>query len=357
MTYRFADQAVGEIRRPVRVVPPVEVRLAPARLVWSSADGEPRPFSVRLVYHGEAPVSGDVYLEVDGWPPPPAQRFLLPAPGATAALAFQVRRPPGFTRGAVTVRAYARADDGRTFDTAVEAVEYPHIRPTQHVVRAVSEVRVAPITLPRLARVGYVRGASDRVPEALAALGLPVELLSPAALATGDLGSFDAIVVGARAYETDTALVHHNDRLLDYVRAGGHLVVQYQQYQFTRGDYAPFPLVIRRPHDRITDQTAPVRVLVPDHPVFRHPHRIDPEDWDGWPQERGLYFAGQWDPAYTPLLEMQDPGREPVRGGLLVARPGAGTFVYTGISFFRSLPAGVPGAVRLFVNLLALGER
>ena len=176
------------------------------------------------------------------------------------------------------------------------------------------------------------------------------------ALARADLSPFDALVVGPRAYEIDSALVRQNVRLLEYVRQGGLLLVQYQQYQFARGQYTPYPLDISRPHDRVTDETAPVRVLEPQHPVFNSPNEIGDGDWDDWPQERGLYFAGTWDDAYLPLLEMQDPGRDPVRGSLLVAEYGAGTYVYTGVSFFRSLPAGNAGAYKLFLNLLGLKQ-
>ncbi|GIW53393.1 MAG: hypothetical protein KatS3mg081_2748 [Gemmatimonadales bacterium] len=220
-----------------------------------------------------------------------------------------------------------------------------------------AEIRVAPITLPAVSRVGYVRGASDRVPEALLQLGLPLEILSAAQLARSDLSVYDAIIIGARAYETDSALVRHNRRLLDYVRDGGLLLVQYQQYAFVAGNYAPYPLTINRPHDRVTDETAPVTILEPEHPAFTRPNRIGPADWEGWPQERGLYFAGTWDSAYRPLIETADPGYPPLRGGLLVASYGRGTYVYTGLAFFRALPAGVPGAYRLFLNLLALGSR
>lgn len=357
VSYRFADQASGEVRRPVRVVPAVEVRLEPGHLVWSSGSSGGQAFRVTLQSDGSRPVSGRVSLAIDGWPAPPAQAFHLEHHGETSTLTFRVRRPASFTRGAVEVRAVARTADGRRYDAAVNLVDYPHVRPTPYVVHAVSEVNVAPITLPRLHAIGYVRGASDKVPETLTSLGLPVTLLDGEALARGDLSPFDAIVIGARAYETDSALVRNNDRLLAYVQNGGYLLVQYQQYQFVNGHFAPYPLTINRPHDRITDETAPVRILVPDSPVFHRPHEIGPQDWEGWPQERGLYFAGTWDDHYTPLLEMQDPGMAPVKGGLLVAHPGKGTYVYTGISFFRSLPGGNAGAVRLFLNLLALGQQ
>jgi len=164
-------------------------------------------------------------------------------------------------------------------------------------------------------------------------------------------------VIGSRAYEIDPALVKANHRLLDYVRNGGLVIVQYQQYPFIEGKFAPFPLEIARPHDRITDETAPVTLLDPAHPVFHAPNAIGAADWDGWVQERGLYFAHTWDPAYKPLLAMADPGGPTLQGGLLVAAVGKGTYVYTGLAFFRQLPAGVPGAYRLFANLLALAKK
>ncbi len=164
---------------------------------------------------------------------------------------------------------------------------------------------------------------------------------------------YDVIVVGSRAYETEPALAENNNRLLEFTRAGGRLVVQYQQQPFFAGNFAPATLTLAQPHDRVTDETAPITVLVPDHPVFRAPNRIGPADWNGWVQERGLYFARSWDSTYTPLLALSDPGEPPQRGALLIRPLGKGTYIYTGISFFRQLPAGVPGAFRLFLNLLS----
>jgi len=178
-------------------------------------------------------------------------------------------------------------------------------------------------------------------------------VLTAVELERGDLAAYDVIVIGSRAYETEPALVANNARLLDWARAGGRLIVQYQQYAFVRGGFAPFPLRIAQPHDRVTDEEAPVAILEPGHPVFLQPNRIDATDWAGWVQERGLYFAREWDTAYHPLLETGDAG-DRLRGGLLVARLGRGLYVYTGLSFFRQLPAGVPGALKLFLNLLSL---
>jgi hypothetical protein len=267
---------------------------------------------------------------------------------------------------------------GTTYDVGVYAVDYPHIRPRSYTRLATTTLRLAPLILPRLTRVGYIRGAADRVPEALASVGVPVTLLSGAALERGRLDRYDVIVVGPRAYETDSALVENNRRLLDYARRGGLLIVQYQQHRFFDGRFAPYPMTVGgqplrleesapgRPgsaparaappvsHDRVTDENAPVRLLLTDHPAVRAPNRLSAADWKGWIQERGLYFARTWDRRYRPVLETHDPGDTPLLGGLLVAPVGRGTYVYTGLSFFRQLPAGVPGAFRLFSNLLAL---
>lgn len=354
VSFRYNTQGFGEVRREVRVVPRIDVKMESDDIIWPVGEGASRRVNVRLTHNGMEQYEGEVRLVADGWPDPAPQQFAFVRSGETKVFTFVLQRPPGIREASLVVRAVAAGDDGREFTAGVALVDYPHIRATPWVRPAASPVRVAPIALPAISRLGYVRGAADRVPEALAQIGLPVELLDPAQLAESDLGRYDVIVVGSRAYESDSALMRNNDRLLEYTRSGGLVVVQYQQYAYVRGGYAPYPLTIARPHDRVTDEAAPVRLLDPDHPVFRAPNRIRPEDWEGWPQERGLYFARSWDAAYRPLLEMSDPGEAPLRGGLLVARYGAGTYVYTGLSFFRALPAGNIGALRLFLNLLDL---
>jgi hypothetical protein len=203
--------------------------------------------------------------------------------------------------------------------------------------------------------VAYVAGAGEEGPGVLGQLGIVPDLLDAEALATRDLSRYDVVVAGSRAYEVRPDLAAHNARLLEYVRRGGTLIVQYNKYELVEGGFTPYPITMGRPHDRVTDEAAPVRMLEPAHPVFTWPNRITERDFQGWIQERGLYFARTWDPRYTPLLETGDPGEAPLRGGLLVAPYGEGTYVYTGLAFFRQLPEGVPGAWRLFANLLALG--
>jgi hypothetical protein len=185
-------------------------------------------------------------------------------------------------------------------------------------------------------------------------MGVRVDVLDERALASGALSEYDVIVLGIRAYETNPTVVASNERLLGFVRSGGTLIVQYQQYRYFRGGYAPYAVRARSPHDRVSDELAPVTVLTPGHPVFNKPNRIAASDFQGWVQERGLYFAHEWDERYQALLEMADPGEDPKRGGLLMARYGKGLYVYTGLSLFRQLPAGVPGAFRLLANLLSL---
>jgi hypothetical protein len=251
----------------------------------------------------------------------------------------------------------AVSSDGQRFASSVKILQYAHIPPTPMLEEATVDVVAADIRLPPVKRIAYVRGAADRVPEALVAVGVPLEFLGEKDLDSGDLSRFDAIVIGSRAYETDTALVRSNNRILDYARNGGLVIVQYQQYAFVEGNFAPYKIEMTRPHDRVTDENAPVRVIAPEHPAFTRTNRIGPEDWTGWVQERGLYFAHTWDPAYTPLLAMNDPGQPEQQGGLLVAKVGKGSYVYTGLAFFRQLPAGVPGAYRLFANLLGLASK
>jgi LmbE family N-acetylglucosaminyl deacetylase len=363
VTRRTNDQAQGEIRRPVFIVPRVAVTLEPEMLVWPTSSVTPRTFTVTLTHGAKDTTEGTLRLDLPpGWPPVAPVAFVFTRPGEERTVTFSVRPPPGLRAGTLRVRALATDSRGRADSLGVEVIDYPHIRPHQLVKPAESSIRATPLVLPRLSKVGYVRGAADRVPEALQEVGLPIVILDKATLERGNLAQYEAIVIGSRAYETDTALVLHNDRLLAYARAGGLVIVQYQQFQFSDEGYAPYPLTIGvqrglfRSHDRVTDENAKVTVLNATSGVLNAPNRIGKDDWEGWVQERGLYFAHTWDQRYRPLLEMHDPGEDPLRGSLLVARVGKGTWVYTGLSFFRQLPAGVPGAFRLFANLLALGR-
>jgi LmbE family N-acetylglucosaminyl deacetylase len=386
VSYRVNDQALGEVRRPVTVVPRIDVKLDPATFVWSLLTPGSHRFTVTLTHGARDTTAGTVALVLPkGWPAVRPQPFRLVGEDEREAFSFDVRAPRASGRSRATIRAVTRDTAGKEYDSGVFTVSYPHIRPRSYVGPAAAEVHLAPVALPRLSRIGYVRGASDLVPEALERAGLAVTLLDARALERDDLSRFPVLVIGPRAYETDSALVENNARVLAYVRGGGVLLVQYQQHRFFTDNFAPLPLTVGGPplhpdslggaavgtngspsdtlpaerpvsHDRVADETAPVTIIAPDHPVMRRPNQISERDWEGWVQERGLYFARSWDPGYSPILETHDEGESELQGGLLVATAGKGTYVYTGLSFFRQLPAGVPGALRLFANLLALGQ-
>ncbi|HMG18786.1 MAG TPA: PIG-L family deacetylase [Gemmatimonadales bacterium] len=364
VVYRYRDQAIGEIRRPLFVTRDVDVAITPEELLWPIDGGsrEPRHFTITTTNRSRvATVVRSVVTAPAGWPPVPAESLAFTREDETKSVVVTVAPPAvdSLKPGALDLRAGAVGADGRRYDGSLAIIDYPHIRPRALTRRSVAQIRAARVALPALSRVGYVRGAADRVPEALLAVGVTLELIGADSLARGDLSRYDAIVIGSRAYETEPALIANNGRLLDYARNGGLLIVQYQQYPFVEGGFAPYPVSIARPHDRVTDENAPVTALDPTHPVFHYPNEIGPADWRGWVQERGLYFARSWDTTYVPLLETHDPGPSAaeLKGGLLIAPVGRGTYVYTGLSFFRQLPAGVPGAYRLFANLLGLKRR
>ena len=355
--FREVDLRQGELRRPVMVVPAVSVLLQPAARVLSTAAPQPIAYTVRLAAEAPEGIAGTARLELpSGWRAEPASvpvRFTKP--GEVREVHFTVTAPARVEAGDHPVSAVFAADGGQSFARGVQLIDYPHVRarPLYHEAR--SRIRAFDVRVPRGLRVAYIEGAGEEGPGFLANLGITPELLDAEDLAEGDLDRFDVIVAGSRAYEVRTDLMAHNQRLLDYVSRGGTFIVQYNKYEIVEGRFTPYPITMARPHGRVTDENAPMRILDPEHPVFTAPNRITDADWAGWVQERGLYFAETWDPAYTPLLETGDPGEKALRGGLLIARHGQGTYVYAGLAFFRQFPEGVPGAYRLFANLLALG--
>jgi hypothetical protein len=269
---------------------------------------------------------------------------------------FRLRAPAGAEPGAYAARAVVRAGGGE-FDRGYQVIEYPHVR-RRHLVReAAAAIRVLDVAgVPGLS-IGYVMGVGDEVPAAIEQLGARVTLLGPDDLAWGDLSRFDVIVTGVRAYERRADLRANNDRLLDYARRGGVVIVQYNKFEFNEAQYGPYPAKVSS--DRVTDERSPVRVLDPTHPVFTTPNRIGERTWEGWVQERGLYFLGERDPRYRDLVELEDPfeyNAGPKRGALVEAAVGRGRWLYVGLGLWRQLPAGTPGAYELLANLLALGR-
>jgi hypothetical protein len=347
---RWTDPVRGEQSRPLEITPPVLLNLDRGVVLFPTASA--RDVTVRV--KARAPgVAGTLRL---GLPPgfaaaPEAQRFDVASKGGEAAVRFTVTPPAGATVGTLTAVATVA---GREYSRAIAAIDYPHI-PIQTVLPPAEAKLVRADVKIDGKRVGYVMGPGDDVPEALRQTGYEVELLGDEALDGGNLSRFDAIVVGVRAYDTREALGRDQGRLLAYVEAGGSLVVQYNTTRGLINDHlGPYPIELS--HDRVTDETAPVALLVPDHPLFSSPNHITSADFDGWIQERGLYFPHTWDVHYQAPLAMADPGEPASKGALLFTTYGKGTFVYTGLSFFRQLPAGVPGAYRLFANLIAGGR-
>jgi LmbE family N-acetylglucosaminyl deacetylase len=353
--HRRVDRVRGELRRRVDVVPQVSVTLdSPLLIVPSSrSSATAERVVVRAQSFARDAMDVSVRLAVpEGWTTRPDRIPAALEPGATFSAAFDVSPPATRMPGTYTFFAEVSAQD-RAFAAGVQTVEYPHIQthrlytPASGVVQ-LFDLQVAPV------RVGYIMGSGDEVPEALRRMGVDVSLLDDEAIASGDLSRFDTIVVGIRAAEARPAFVAHQGRLRQFMERGGALIVQYQQQYASRG-LLPYPAEAAG-NSRVTDERAPVTILEPSHPLFTFPNRIVSEDFDGWVQERNLYAMTGFDSRYTPLLEAADPGEPPQRGGALYGRVGEGHYVYTAYSWFRQLPAGVPGAYRQFANLISLPQ-
>jgi hypothetical protein len=356
--FRGVDKAVGEHWRPLLLLPAISVTIEPRTIVWPF--GEETPRSVVVTVRSEAPegLSGRLRLVApEGWTVSPAERSVaLDAPGVLRSYAFEIAPaggPSGGTHSAGWLRAVVEGG-GRSYAQEAVVIDYPHIEPTPYVSSAKTALRRVDVRVDADRRVGYVTGSGDQVPEAIRQLGLRVEMIEPGDLESNGLERFDVIVLGVRAYEVRSDLAAANTTLLDWVRDGGVLIVQYNKYELPEGGFAPYAVAMDRPHGRVTDEASEVTFLNPDSPAFLRPNRITALDFEGWVQERGLYFLSEWDERYTPLLAVADAGESPRAGSLVVGRVGDGLWVYAGLSFFRQLPAGVPGAYRLFANLLSL---
>jgi LmbE family N-acetylglucosaminyl deacetylase len=350
--YRWTDRVRGDLYRPLTVVPEVAVALGEQTLVFP--DRQPRQLRVTLRNNTAADAAGTLKLKLPaGWTATPAEiPATLKAKGEEFRATFNVTPPAGASTAALAAEFESA---GKTFTRGMTEIDYQHIpRQTLFPLARAELVRVD--LQKRGSRVGYVAGAGDEVPEALRQVGYDVTLLSDEDLEAADLSRFDAVVTGVRAYNTRAALRRQQKRLLEYVERGGTLVVQYNTPDRTLegAQLGPFPFRVTQ--DRVTDETAALTPLAPADALLNSPNRITAADFDGWVQERGLYFASEWDARYTPLFASHDPGAPDLKGSTLVARHGKGTYVFTALAFFRQLPAGVPGAYRLFVNMISAGK-
>ena len=357
---RITSSSTRVDRVPLRMVPAYTLAVEPKEAIEILGE-QAKPFEVLLRVHSYATQPAKVSAGVDA---PPGWKVSAPVAldftGQGDRYARVSVTPAGkLNAGSQSLPAYALRGEER-FTTSLEPLPtmptllWPD--PAQCVIRAFD------IRVPKNMSVGYVTAESEPVPEALEHLGIRVTMLDAAALAFGDLSKFDAIVLGVRAYELRPDLVAANQRLLDYVSKGGTLVVQYERdFTWNRASFAPYPAKIGStaqgsPLPRITDENSPVKFLKPDDPLLNRPNKITADDFKGWVQERALYVWSEFDPKYTALLAMNDPGEPDQNGALVYNRYGKGTYIYTGIAFFRQLPEGVPGAYRLFVNLLSASK-
>jgi LmbE family N-acetylglucosaminyl deacetylase len=349
--YRWTDRVLGERYRPIEIAPPVTLRFEHGCYLF--ADASPR--DVRVIVESPGPAAkGTVRLELPrGWTAAPAETAIAVA-GADAPVSvrFRVRPPAGAVSTAeASVVAASMSIGGARYGTSRTVIDYPHIPVTALFPPAEAHLVHADVGHAGSA-VGYVMGSGDDVPAALEQMGYRVTLLSDADIESQPLEGFDAIVVGVRAYNTRPRLKALQERLLGYVSRGGRLVVQYNTVEDAlQGKLGPYPFQISR--DRVTVEGSPIKLEPADHPLWTTPNRIGAADFQGWVQERGLYFANPWDSKYETPLSMNDPGESPMKGSVLYGTYGKGTYVYTGISWFRQLPAGVPGAYRIFANLVS----
>jgi hypothetical protein len=360
MHYRYADPARGEITRPVVVEPPVAIDLPADNFVFPVGGARDVSLQVRALTKNQA---GEVRFETPaGWKVSPASApFDVKEAGEAQEVRFRLMPPASAQAGMFKVVAKA---NGVEVATGVDLIAYSHI-PAQMVLLP-AEGKLAAIPMKVTARrVGYVMGATDKVPEAIRQMGCQVELLTEKDLSSGDLSTYDAIVTGVRAYALRGDLRASQPKLMEYVKNGGTLVVQYNNNADRRGNASvadalehmgPYPFTIAGNDARVTQEDAPVKMLLPDSRLLNIPNKISPGDFEGWVQERGLYFANKWDTHYQTPLETHDKGEKDLAGALLYTRYGKGAYVFTAFSFFRELPAGVPGAYRLFANLLSAGK-
>ncbi|WP_161888597.1 PIG-L family deacetylase [Pontibacter russatus] len=350
VVYKRTDPVEGEVYRPFVVTPPVFVNLQENVYVFASQ--EPKQVQV-LVKSGKDDIAGKVQLQLPkGWRAEPVSvPFDLKNKGAEQRVAFTVYPPQEEQEAALQAVATI---DGESYSKGLNVIDYSHI-PAQ-VTLPEAAAKIVKLDLKTKGQhIGYIMGAGDEIPASLRQIGYNVTLLQEGDMRLPRLQQFDAIIVGVRAYNTVDRLRFYQPTLLEYVKNGGNLIVQYNtSHNLVLPEIAPYPLQLSR--ERVAVEDAQVRLLQPNHPVLNTPNKITQKDFEGWVQERGLYFPTEWSKEYAAILSSNDPG-EPARdGGLLIAPYGKGNYIYTGYSWFRELPAGVPGAYRLFANLISLGQ-
>ena len=348
--YRWTDRVNGEQYRTLEIIPEVALILEENLYVFGNDDS--RKIGLR-VKAGKDAVSGQLQLQTpSGWRvEPSSQSFSLEKKDDERLFYFTLRPPEISSSGILTAEATV---DGKRLSNGFLRIQYPHI--SIQTLFPPAEAKLVRLDLAkREEHIAYIMGSGDEVPKYLEQLGYHVDLLSDDDLENADLKRYDTIIAGVRVFNTRTRLKQHYSRVLDFVYKGGVLIIQYNT---SRGlvvdNLGPFPFQISR--DRVSVENAPIKFEIPDHPLLNTPNKITQSDFDGWVQERGLYFANQWDSNFQAPISSHDPGEGDKLGGIIYTEYGSGIFIYTGLSFFRELPAGVPGAYRLFVNMISAGK-
>jgi LmbE family N-acetylglucosaminyl deacetylase len=352
----FVDDKGVERRRTLAIVPAFSVMLEPGQqVIPTEGDAECRvKVGVSSNLSGDA--KGTLRLEApSGWGVQPARLAVkFHKRGEKQEFEFKVF-PASLKEGRAKIHAVLESG-GVTYSEGYSLVTREDLDSFYYYQPALQRISIVDVKVPKDLRVGYVMGAGDDIPTVLRQIGMKLTLIPADKLAAEDLSQYQTIVIGIRAYDTQKDLAANNKKLLDFVHNGGTLVDQYETgvADFNKGKLTPYPAQLSRA--RVSVEEAPVDILAPDDGVFHYPNQITERDFDGWVQERGLYFMDQWDNNFKPLLASHDPGESAQKGGLLRAQYGKGTYIYTGYAFFRQLPAGVPGAIRLYVNLLSAGH-
>ncbi len=351
LVYRYAKPDKGELWERFKVAPPISVSLSNDVVLFSDQSTKEVVVNVQSFAPNQ---KGEISLHLpEEWKVEPlTHSFELVEEGQRVSLKFTVSPPENATEATATIEAKI---DAKSYTKNIVSVSYDHIPAQQVLVPA--KAKFVRLDLRKSGEyIGYIMGAGDKLPESLEAIGYHVELLEPSKITTDALKKYDAVILGVRALNVIEGLALKKQELLDYVSQGGVLISQYKTAN-RRGNneisIAPFPLT--NSSDRVTEENAVVKLLQPNHPVLTFPNKITEKDFEGWVQERGLYFPNRWDKSYIPILEMHDQSEASKKGSLLVAPLGDGYFVYTGLSFFRELPAGVPGAYKLITNIISLG--
>ena len=358
------DIYFGDKRMELNVVPAFSVGVTPSLAVIPASTGSgakavEREIHVSVTNGTKGAAQAAVTLELpEGWKATPASvpiRFAHEDEALSAR--FQVTAPAQVKMGQYTLRAVvtSAATGAEKFASGYQEIEYPHIQRRQVIKPAETTLKVIAVKVTPNINVGYIVGVGDQMPPALEQLGAKVAFIERDELAWGDLSKHDVIVTGVRAYERRADLRAYNRRLLDYVERGGTVIVQYNKMEFNQAEYGPYPAKVSA--NRVTDETAPVKVLAPADPVFNFPNKIGPATWAGWVQERGLYFLGDKDAKYIDLVSMVDPFPDnpgEKLGSFVEAKYGKGRWIYLGLGLWRQLPAGTDGAYQLLANLISL---